>query len=346
MKIPHNLPWRSTGITLGRGGQGDVQLVTSKEEPQGPEYALKILRNVGSRQARERFRREIEVVKTLESPAIIKVIDHSQEDDKFQFYVMEYHEGAKNLGSIIFSDSNPYDGDIMRSLDLFEQIISAVRSCRMAKPPIVHRDINPQNILVLADHTIRLIDFGVCQIQDGTIITMVDENIGARNYTSPECEAGYDTDIDSRSDIYSASKVLWSVITSRRAFAREGPVFDQQSMGRLFPTNPETWHLAHIFEKTIRQNPADRFDSISGVINLVREIRHKVQRGFPPLELLSSYCPSCGWGNLKEFSEGNQVFGNPNPQGVISIMCSLCGFAFVRNMDTLRASLNRMEGLN
>ena len=56
--------------------------------------------------------------------------------------------------------------------------------------------------------TIRLIDFGICQVQDGTIITLVDENVGARNYTSPECEAGNEESIHVYSDIYSASKVL------------------------------------------------------------------------------------------------------------------------------------------
>ena len=346
MKIPHNLPWLSTGTTLGRGGQGDVQLVTRRDGPGGPKYALKTLRNAGSRQARERFRREIEVVKTLESPAIVKVIDYSKEEDDFQFYVMEYHEGAETLDSIISSASNPYHGDVMRSLDLFEQIVSAINSCKASDPPIVHRDINPQNILVLPDHTIRLIDFGVCQIQDGTMITMVDENIGARNYTSPECEAGYDTSIDSRSDIYSASKVLWSAITSKRAFAREGPVFSHQSMEQMFPTNPATWHLTHLFEKTIRQNPADRFHNIGDLINLVQEIRYIVQRGFAPLKQLSARCPSCGWKYLTEFREGHLVFGNPSLRGVTSIKCSLCGFAFVRNIETLKASLERMEGLD
>ena len=73
-----------------------MHVVTREGQPNGKKYALKILRNVGSSQARRRFRREIEVIKELTSPVIVQVIDHSKEDDEFQFYVMEYHEGGEN----------------------------------------------------------------------------------------------------------------------------------------------------------------------------------------------------------------------------------------------------------
>ena len=71
----------------------------------------------------------------------------------------------------------------MRSLDLFESIVSAIGVCEASSPQIVHRDINPKNVLVLPDGSIRLIDFGVCQINEGEMITLVDENVAARNYT-------------------------------------------------------------------------------------------------------------------------------------------------------------------
>ena len=129
MKIPQDNPWCSTGRTLGEGGQGRVEVVTQKEQSNGQKYALKILNNVDSLQARHRFRREIEVIEKLESPRIVRVIDSSQAEDDFQFYVMEYHEGAKTLDSIITSDSNPYHGDVIKCLYLFEQIIFAIRDC-------------------------------------------------------------------------------------------------------------------------------------------------------------------------------------------------------------------------
>ena len=346
MKIPEDVPWCSTGKTLGTGGQGEVQLVTHKDQPEGPKYALKALRNAGSMQARQRFRREIEVIKSLNSSTIVQVMDHSKEDDSFQFYVMEFHEGAKTLNSTISSAANPYHGNVTKSLDLFEQVILAIAECQASDPPIVHRDINPKNILVLPDDTIRLIDFGICQVQDGTMITLVDENVGARNYTSPECEAGNDEAIRVNSDIYSAAKVLWSAITSKQAFAREEAVFKDRSMERMLRTNPETWHLSRIFEKTIRQNPSDRVQGTFETLTLIHQVRYLVDRGFPPLQLVPARCPSCGLSDVGEFIDGYKVFGNPNPPGVVSVMCNSCGFGFVRNNEIWMRNMERLEDLN
>ena len=340
MKIPEDVPWRPTGTTLGRGGQGEVQIVTRKDESEGSEYALKALRNAGSLQARRRFRREIEAVKGLRSSVIVQVIDHSEEDDSFQFYVMEYHEGAKTLDRIITSTTNPYHGNVTMSLVLFEQVISAIAECQAADPPIVHRDINPKNILVLPDNTIRLIDFGICQVQDGTMITLVDENVGARNYTSPECEAGNDEAVHVNSDIYSAAKVLWSAITSKRAFAREAPVFTDRSMEIFFPNRPETWHLFHIFEKTIRQNQSDRVHGVGETFDLVREVRHLIYMGFPPIQEAARRCPSCGLKDLGRIDEGYLMIGSPNDPRVITLLCNSCGFSFERHNAVL---IQKME---
>ena len=346
MRIPDELPWQATGNTLGSGGQGEVQIVTHETDPQGQKYALKVLRNAGARQARQRFRREIEAIKNLTSSVIVKVIDHSNEDAPFQFYVMEYHEGAKTLDSIITSTTNPYRGNVTMSLGLFEQVISAIAECQAAVPPIVHRDINPQNILVLPDNSIRLIDFGICQVQDGTMITLVDENVGARNYTSPECEAGNDNSIRVNSDIYSAAKVLWSAITSSRAFAREAPVFNDKSMERIFPTRPETWHLSHIFERTIRENQSDRVQGISETLDAIREVQYLIEMGFPPLQEVASRCPSCGLKTVGDYLEGYGMIGNSMPRGLVSLICGSCGFWFVRNTELLKNNIGRLEGLN
>ena len=346
MKIPNDVPWRSTGKTLGRGGQGDVHVVVPKDEPGGKQRALKVLRNDESAQARRRFNREIQTVKNSESDFIVRVIDHSEEDDQFQYYVMEYHEGASTLEKIMLSSDNPYYGNPEKSLRLFEQIVLAIRDCQSASPPVVHRDIKPSNILVLGDDTIRLIDFGICQIQDGTMITLADENVGARNYTPPECESGNEDSVSFKSDIYSAAKVLWSAITSKRAFAREAPVFNDSSMQRIFPTQPETWHLSRIFEKAIRFNPGDRAHEIDEMLYLIREVRYVMDHGFPPLDEAASRCPSCGFKNIGDFHNGHAVFGNPNPRGVKSAICHTCGFGFVRNVDILRENVERYRNLS
>lgn len=348
MKIPESVPWCPAGVTLGTGGQGQVHLVTRKGDPNGGKFALKALRNTDSEQAQRRFQREIETVNQLDHPNIIRIFDHSKEGDEFQFYVMEFHEGAKTLARIISTQScNPYHGDVLRSLDLFEQLVTAIGACAASEPPIVHRDINPKNVLVLPDNTIRLIDFGICQVQDGQMITLADEGVGARYYASPECEAASDSEIGTHSDFYSAAKVLWSVITSRQAFARETPVFGDRSMRALFPKQTETWHLTRIFEKTIRQNREDRFLFIRNVFDLIHELRYLIQSGFPPLEDTVRRCPSCGNKSLTDFAEAHLVFGSSRPSEKISaLVCEDCGFAFVRDYVILRENIKRIRGLS
>jgi serine/threonine protein kinase len=284
-------------------------------------------------------------VKRLDHPSVVKILDQSEPGDPFQFYVMEYYDGARTLASVIFDGANPYHGRSLHSLGFYEQLVLAIRACGQAPVPVIHRDINPKNILVLPDGSLRLIDFGICQMQDGQLLTLVDEDVGTRNYTAPECEAGHEAQIGIHSDLYSAGKVLWSVITSQRAFAREEPAFAQRAMSQMFPTIPDTWHFTSIFEKTVRSNPSDRCHTADELLQHIHEVRYLIEHGYPPLEQVGERCPACGRKSLTNFGAGYMVFGNPNPPGIRSIICSSCGFAFVREANCIRQNVERLRGL-
>ena len=341
MKIPDDVPWVTDGTTLGSGGQAEVYLVTRRDQSDARKYAFKVLKRVDSEQARNRFVQEIEVVKSLDSPLIAKIVDHSQPKDAFQYYTMEYYEGAKTLANIIFSSSNPFYGNALKCLNLFEYLVLSIRTCEQANPQVIHRDINPKNILTLPDGSIRLIDFGIYLIQDGQRVTMIDEDVGTRNYTAPECEAGNNSEIGVHSDIYSSAKVLWASITSQRAFAREKPVFGTRSLEVVLPNLPVTWHLDLIFEKTIRGNTESRIKKTQDLLDLIQEVRYLIERGFPPTREIAKRCPSCGHSDITAFPQGHSVFGNPNPEGVKSLICNFCGFGFVRNVEYLTTNYLR-----
>lgn len=344
MKIPPSLKWKSTGKTLGQGGQASVVEVTDETKEFAGTFALKGLSKGKPKQAYERFAREIEAIKQLQHPSIVQIIDYSNPTDEFQFYVMEFVEGAKSLKQILSSGKNPYYADAQKSLQLFIQLTEAVHA--WSEVGIVHRDLSLGNVLVLLNGAIKVIDFGICQIDNHETITLTDEGVGTPNYMAPECESGAFGKVSVASDLYSAGKILWSIVTNMNAFSRESPVFGLKSIPNLLPDAPESWHLQQIFEKTIRQNPQDRFTDAKEVLNLARRVKFLILCGYPPLELIDKNCPICGFGVLGPGSGLHGVFGNPNPPGIISCQCNYCGFCFAINRALRDQNLQKKQQLS
>jgi serine/threonine protein kinase len=272
MRIPKNSRWQATEKTAGEGGQAQVLLVKDKNGEFGGVWALKALKRGGPGQAYERFSREVTAIKKLRHPNIVSIVDCSSPGDDFQFYVMGYDERALPIEKIMKAERNPYYGNPIRSLWLFEQMCSALIACEQSSPRIVHRALSPANILIKPDLTIKIIDFGLCQLQGNETITLVDEAVGTMNYMAPECESGSEGVIGVGAGLYSAGKILWSAITGLKAFSRESPVFTTKSMPEVFPDNPKTWHLHHIFEKTIRRDWRNRWGSAVDAEAVTREV--------------------------------------------------------------------------
>jgi serine/threonine protein kinase len=152
---------------------------------------------------------------------------------------------------------------------------------------------------VLADDNgrIKLIDFGLCHIEDGQAVTLTEEAVGTPHYRAPECSGHSRFEPDIRADLYSAGKILWAMITNKPAFDRENRVFTDLSLFKELPDLPLSWHLHHIFELTIRHNTAKRYPNTFQALQDARNIRHLVAEGYKPLEQLADgMCPICGIG--------------------------------------------------
>lgn len=345
MKIPETIRWKSTGRTLGQGGQAQVQEVEDTKGEFPGKYALKALAKGKSQQAYERFFREVNAIKQLNHPYIVKVIDSSEPANDFHYYVMEYLEGARPLLKVIGSDDNPYYCNPLAAIDLFSMICQAISACEGNAPPIVHRDLSPSNIILIPDGTIRIIDFGLCQSEGDETITLTDEGVGTINYMAPECESGAVGYIGTWSDLYSAGKILWSAVTGQRVFAREKPAFTSKSLGKIFPYNSDVWHLYHILSRTIRHDSSNRWRRTEDALLAYNSVRRLILGGYPPLEEIYKDCPVCGVGSLKDFQGSHMVFGNPNPQGIYAKQCDYCGICLAVNGQLLRNRLNEMDTL-
>ena len=336
----------SQGGPTWKWRQGNVHLVTQKGDTSGKQYALKQLHDNQDPQALERFRQEIEVVSEIDHPSIIQIHDFSNENAEFQYYVMDYFKDAKTLAEIIFQPStNPFHGDTLKCLTLFEDIMKAIQAYEQQSTSIVHRDISPNNILLLPDTSIRLIDFGICQIEGGDTITLTGDHFGTRYYAPPECGPQDSTPVKIYTDIYSAAKVLWSAITSKRVFDREEKVFNETSMKSMFPNKMETWHLNRIFQKTIRQDPNDRHSKSEEVLFQISDVKRIVRGGYPPQEVANLFCPSCGQKQVGRFDDGYIVFSNPPRSNASPRECKACGFVFVHNMELVKKKSEEIENL-
>lgn len=344
MKIPSYLRWKSTERTLGQGGQASVVEVTDSREEYPGTFALKGLSFGKPRKAYERFVREIEALRSIDHPGIIRIVDHSTADADFHFYVMQLHEGAKTLTKLLGTAENFYAGDSLASLSLLMDILSAIQACEATG--IVHRDLSPSNILVLPNRSLKIIDFGICQAEGEETITLTDEGVGTQNYMAPECESGATRGgITAQADIYSAGKITWSAMTNQQAFAREAPVFGPKSMKEIFPNDPAAWHLFHVFAGTIRNAPSDRWKTAADALREARRIRYLIMSHYPPLELLAKTCPLCGVGKLGDFQGSYTVFGNPNPPGISAVQCNYCGFCFARSHKLIQENMESRSQL-
>lgn len=338
-KIPADSKWKPTGHNLGEGGQAHVYVVSSKEDP-SLRGAMKVLKAGSSTKALKRFHTEISAIQRLDHPNIIRVLDHSSPESEFQYYVMELHDGAKSLKEKM-RDSNPFLRQPVKALRMFLSLTGVIREC--AKNDVIHRDLSPANILVLPDESIRVIDFGICQMEGTTRITLVDEGLGTIYYISPECESGGDGEITPKSDIYSAGKILWSAVTGQQAFGRERPAFTTHSMTAMFPDQPVMWHLDKLLELTVRHKPSDR-GSTDELERAAWLLLSAIKSDALPIELLEKVCSVCRVGQLEQHHSPNP-FGPHRPSGVEWVACKYCGYWFAIDLKSLRLRLELKKHL-
>ncbi|MDY3554842.1 serine/threonine-protein kinase, partial [Gemmata sp. JC717] len=196
--------------TNRRGGAGQVFHVRHSET--GQIGALKRLKNA---KRHERFKSEVEAVRKLDHPGIVRLLDANLDADP-QYAVYEYEPGG-NLGEVPVTEllSLP----LSQRLDLCEQVCDALAVAH--KSGLVHRDVKPDNILISQNRrTVRLCDFGLVYCEDGERQTATMEQVGSRFYIPPELEEGRSEEVSPASDIYSVGKVLYYLITGQ-VFSRE-----------------------------------------------------------------------------------------------------------------------------
>ncbi len=236
--------------------------------------AVKILKDEFSadEEFRRRFKNESKAVAMLSHQNIVKVYDVSF-GETLQYIVMEYVDGI-TLKQYIRKKG---------ALSLRETVVIATQMLRALQHAhekgVVHRDIKPQNIMLLRDNkTIKVADFGIASFYNkGDTKTMTDGAIGSVHYISPEQARG--DIVDNKADIYSVGVVMYEMLTGRVPFQAENAVsvaLMQLQKEAIKPTeiNPSIpIGIEQITMRAMRKSRLDRYQSASEMLLDLDEFR-------------------------------------------------------------------------
>ena len=197
---------------VGVGGMAVVYEAT--ELATGKLVALKMLKESISdnTQALRRFINESRAVSMLNHPNIVKILDFSFKT-KYKFLVMEYIQGITLRDYM----NKKVKLSWQTATAFIAQILQALDHAHMKG--VIHRDIKPQNIMVMEGGFIKVADFGIAKIPNAETVTMGDHAVGTIYYISPEQAKG--KKIDARSDLYSLGVMFYEMITGELPFMAE-----------------------------------------------------------------------------------------------------------------------------
>lgn len=269
---------------IGRGGMGAVY--EAQDLRLRATVALKetLLTDDVSRRA---FEREAQLLARLRHPVLPKVIDHFTEE-LGQFLVMEFIAGddlatlmEKRGGSFPLSSVVPW---VVRWAD---QLLDALAYLHRQTPPVIHRDIKPQNLKLTARGEIILLDFGLAKggMSDLSTVTRSSNMLGfTPNYAPLEQIRGGDP--DPRSDLYSLAATLYNLLTGTKppdALTRVAALLNDQD-DPLRPANEVNPHVpppvAAVLHRALATNPDERFETAGEMRRAFQEAQQ--QRSVTP----------------------------------------------------------------
>ena len=244
--------------SIGEGGMANVYLALDTILDR--KVAVKILRGDLAEDEKfvRRFQREAISASSLNDPNIVEVYDVGEDDGKY-FIVMEYVQGLtlkqliKKRGSLTLPEVQ----------DIMLQLTSAVAHAHESY--IIHRDIKPQNVIILEDGRVKIMDFGIAVALNAGEFTQTNSVMGTVYYIPPEqANGGAAT---TKSDIYSLGILMYELVTGHVPFKGDNPVeVAIKHMNEPIPSiceyDPEMpQSIENIILKAAAKNPKNRYDS-------------------------------------------------------------------------------------
>lgn len=257
-----------------RGVGGMAVVLKAEDTHMHRTVALKLLSEEYSAddEAMRRFVNESKAVAMLDHEHIVSIYDVAF-DSRHNYIVMEYLDGL-TLKEYMMQKGKL---SLEEALTFTHQILLALEHAH--NKGVIHRDIKPQNILLLADGKVKVADFGIAKTPDSKAIANDDKAMGTVHYISPEQAAGDPTGV--YSDLYSVGIMLYEMVTARLPFEADTPlavammqINNQATPPRkLDPSIPKG--LEQIILKSMAKKPSERFKSAKSMLRAVEIIREK-----------------------------------------------------------------------
>lgn len=276
---------------IGIGGMANVY--KAFDNVKKCDVAVKVLKEefLGNEEFVRRFRNESKAIASLSHPNIVRIFDVNF-GDRIQYIVMEYIDGV-TLKEFI---------DKAKVLDWKDAVhftFQILRALQHAHDRgIVHRDIKPQNVMLLQDGTVKIMDFGIARFARDERINR-DRAIGSVHYISPEQASGGIT--DAKSDIYSMGIIMYEMLTGKLPFDGDTPeIIATKQIQALAESplkiNPEIPKgLVDILVRAMQKDPSNRYQSAAEMLRDIDEFKKNP-------DILFEYKYFSDDGNTKYFS--------------------------------------------
>ena len=245
--------------SIGEGGMANVYLAF--DTILNRNVAVKILRGdlANDEKFVRRFQREAISASSLNHPNIVEMYDVGEDSGKY-FIVMEYLQGEtlktliKRRGALTLSEV----------IDIMLQLTSGLACAHESY--IIHRDIKPQNVVILEDGTVKITDFGIAMALNSNELTQTNSVMGSVHYLPPEQANGKGATL--KSDIYSLGIVMFELLTGKLPFRGENAVeIAIKQMKNQIPSVcsinesiPQS--VENIILKACAKNPKNRYSTV------------------------------------------------------------------------------------
>lgn len=245
------------GDVLGLGGMGMVY--KARDETLNIDVALKVLRDdrdtSADQRTLDRFHQELVLARQVSHRNVVRIHDLGH-DGEVYFLTMDLVEG-RSLKDILDERGQL---PVARALDITRQLALGLAAAH--EMGVVHRDLKPANILIDANNTPYITDFGVARSASSTALTQTGHIVGTPDYLSPEQARG--GELDGRSDIYSLGLILYEMLSGDLPFSGETyqEVLAQRTLGKPRELQVEVPPaVKRIIEHCLARDPAERYDN-------------------------------------------------------------------------------------